>query len=149
MPTVHEWQCRPAGAYFFAMLVSAAIEPYKKSYGNSLNNAATLGGSSCRERITASPRNTCVPGVQACATAGASTTNTTANQRQVGTRTGRPPPGRRAGRRRSDPKTFALPPNRPAQVLELGFDGLVDRLARAADVVGNVPAKLPHHRPQR
>ena len=31
-PTFHEWQCRPTGAYFFAMLVSAAIEPYRNSY---------------------------------------------------------------------------------------------------------------------
>src|SRR5689334_15255254 len=99
------------------MLVSAAIEPYKKSYGNSLNSAATLGGSSCSERITASPRNTCVPGVQACATAGAATMNTTANQTQVGTRPARRV--RRADFGTSDSKALALPPNRPAQILEL------------------------------
>src|SRR6476646_5713594 len=115
------------------MLVSAAIDPYKKSYGNSLSSAATVGGSSWSERMTASPRKTCVPGVQACATAGAITTSTTASQRQVGTRAA---PPRRAGRRTSDPKALALSPNRAAQVLELRLDGFVDGVARAPRVLG-------------
>src|SRR5215467_12079145 len=129
------------------MLVSAAIEPYRKSYGNSLNRAATLGGSSCSERMTASPRKTCVPGVQACATPGATTTKTIANQTQVGTRNGWP--DRRAGPGMSDPKAFALPANRAAQIFELGFDRVVDRFARAADVLGDIATGLTHHRPER
>src|SRR5678809_374931 len=78
-PTFQEWQCRPTGAYFLAMLVSAAIEPYRKSYGNSLSSAATAGGSKLMDRMTASPRKTCVPGVHACATAGATISASTAN----------------------------------------------------------------------
>ena len=46
IPTFHEWQCRPAGAYFLAMLVSAAIDPYRKSYGNARSSSAIAGGSS-------------------------------------------------------------------------------------------------------
>src|SRR6476646_7565050 len=128
------------------MLVSAAIDPYKKSYGNSLSSAATVGGSSWSERMTASPRKTCVPGVQACATAGAITTSTTASQRHGGTRAARP---RRAGRRTSDPKAFALSPNRAAQILELGLHRVIDGLARAPGVLGDVTSEAAHHRPQR
>lgn len=61
----HEWQCRPTAAYFFAILVSAAIDPYRKSDGNAASSSASCGGSSVRFRRTASPRKTCVPGVHA------------------------------------------------------------------------------------
>src|SRR3954470_2439183 len=120
MPTFHEWQCRPAGTYFFAMLVSAAIDPYKKSYGNSVSRAAIVGGRTASERMTASPRKTCVPGVHACATAGATIRTRTATRA--------PAPMRRAlhARLASDTKTLALPPNRSAEVLELRLDHVVD-----------------------
>src|ERR1700722_414328 len=58
------------GAYFLAMLVSAAIDPYRKSYGNARNNSATATGSALADCMTASPRNTCVPGVHAKAADG-------------------------------------------------------------------------------
>ena len=43
-PTRQEWQCRPTGAYFLAMLVSAAIDPYRNSYGKARSSSATAGG---------------------------------------------------------------------------------------------------------
>src|SRR5690349_9693154 len=125
------------------MLVSAAIDPYRKSYGNSLSRAAMLGGRNWSERITASPRKTCVPGVQAWATAGATTTKAAASQTHVGTRR-----ARRDGRARGTlhPKTLPLSPNRPAQVFQLRLNGIVDRLARAAGVVGHVSPQAANHR---
>ena len=54
------------------MLVSAAIDPYRKSNGNSRSSAATAGGRTASDRMTASPRKTCVPGVHACAAPGVS-----------------------------------------------------------------------------
>src|ERR1041385_4258000 len=125
------------------MLVSAAIDPYRKSYGNSLNSAAMPGGRNCSDRMTASPRKTCVPGVHACATAGATTTRTAASQRLLGTRRARRP--RRARRAMLHSKPLALSPDGTAEVLELRLDGVVDRLARGADVVGDVASQSADH----
>jgi len=41
-PTFHEWECLPAAAYFLAMLVSAAIDPYRKSYGKAASSSEML-----------------------------------------------------------------------------------------------------------
>src|SRR3954469_21894400 len=60
------------------MLVSAAIDPYRKSYGNARSRSPMLGGSSVIERMTASPRKTCVPGVHAQACEGSSAIASTA-----------------------------------------------------------------------
>src|SRR6185436_1023464 len=133
MPTVHEWQWRPTGAYFFAMLVSAAIDPYRKSYGNSRNNSATTTGTSASERMTASPRKTCVPGVQACATAGATAMARTTNTAQR--RTLREP---RAFGTALNTETLALAPHGAPEILELRLDDIVDRLAGATQVLAHV-----------
>src|SRR4051812_14902924 len=119
------------------MLVSAAMEPYKKSYGNSVNNAATAGGSTASDRMTASPRNTCVPGVHACATAGARTSTSIATPAHA--------PTRRAlhvVRLALDAKTLALPPNGTAKVLELRLDRVIDRRAGSAQVLRYVLSNL-------
>src|SRR5215212_8754036 len=55
------------------MLVSAAIEPYRKFAGNAASSSAMFPGRSARFRSTASPRNTWVPGVHAHSGAGIST----------------------------------------------------------------------------
>jgi hypothetical protein len=60
------------------MLVSAAIDPYKKSYGNARKRSAIVAGSRLTDRMTASPKNTWVPGVHAYAVAGVRATTTTA-----------------------------------------------------------------------
>src|SRR5690348_11426712 len=115
------------------MLVSAAIEPYRKSYGNSLNSAATLGGRNWSERITASPRNTWVPGVHAWAAAGATARSTSASHSDRGTENRQ---RRRAAPRTLDPKALAPAADRPSQILELRRHGLVDRVAGRARVAG-------------
>src|SRR5688572_6247646 len=66
------------------MLVSAAMDPYRKFAGNAASNSAMLPGTRLRLRNTASPRNTCVPGVHAHSGAGVSTiasTSTIAHRR--------------------------------------------------------------------
>src|SRR4051812_40043037 len=114
------------------MLVSAAIDPYKKSYGNPRKSSATATGSTASERITASPRNTCVPGVHACATVGETMSTTAASAAM-----------RRTFRHSLfgfvlDPKSFPLTTNRTPKILELGFDCLVDGFTRPTKVFGNV-----------
>src|SRR5689334_3642825 len=121
------------------MLVSAAIDPYKKSYGNSLSSSATATGRTDSERITASPRNTCVPGVHACAIAGVMASTNTASA--VTRRTVRAPCARGG---RLDAKTLALAPNGTPQILELRLDRVVDRILRATEVVGDVVAIVGH-----
>src|SRR3954464_4360897 len=106
------------------MLVSAAIDPYRKSYGNAASSSAMLDGRSGSERITASPRKMCVPGVQAWATAGVSTNaNSTASAR--------PPAeaGRDVARRIEcalDPDPLALPTNGFAKIVQLFLDDIID-----------------------
>src|SRR3954470_24264678 len=125
MPTFHEWQWRPTGAYFFAMLVSAAIEPYKKSNGNSRNSSATATGRTASERITASPRKTCVAGVHAWARDGETAIMRTIN----------------AAKRRTfrdacagtgtllDAKALPLSTNRAPKIFQFGLDGVIDCFA--------------------
>src|SRR5690349_3819566 len=60
------------------MLVSAAMEPYRKSYGKARSSAAVAAGSRSAARSTASPRKTCVPGVYAQSVVGQSATATPA-----------------------------------------------------------------------
>ena len=119
------------------MLVSAAMEPYKKSNGNSLSSAAIAGGSAASERITASPRKTCVPGVQAYATPGATMSVATAMSAQRRSR-------RLAGRRLvvSDPKPLSLPFDGAPQILQLGVHRIVDCLSRATDVVRDLLSQV-------
>src|SRR5512143_4337371 len=119
------------------MLVSAAIDPYKKSYGNSRSSSATAAGSNTSERMTASPRKTCVPGVQACARLGVIATAMIATMRHWTTR-----PKAGVPRLASDAKALPLPPNRSAQILELRLHHVVDRLASAAHVVGHAIVDL-------
>src|SRR5512138_635659 len=125
------------------MLVSAAIEPYKKSNGNSLSSAAIAGGNAASDRMTASPRNTCVPGVQACATPGA--TMSVARAMSAQRRSGR------LGDRRlvvSDPKPLSLPFDGAPQILQLGLHRIVDCLARMADVIRDLLAQVLATLPQ-
>src|SRR5262249_47555715 len=125
------------------MLVSAAIDPYRKSCGNSRNSAAMPAGSSASECITASPRNTCVPGVHACATPGVSATATRATSTNaVAFHTHRRRDGR-AAIRCLDPKTLSLAAYRALEIVQLGLDDVVDRVARPAEIVGDVLADLP------
>src|SRR5688572_3859406 len=112
------------------MLVSAAIEPYRKSYGNAWRTSATAPGSCGSDRSTASPRYTCVPGVQAYAVSGSRTTSS----RAATTR----PARRIAGRpiqpdRRSDAQAPALAANRFAKVAKLVLNESIDAVARLAD----------------
>src|SRR5207244_2774939 len=98
----------------------------------------TLTGSRASALITASPRKTCVPGVQAWAAAGVSASATTASATSPAIA-----PARWSGdRRRSDPKPLPLAPNRLPQILELGLDGVVDRVTRPFRVVRDLAANL-------
>src|SRR4051812_16709087 len=74
-------------------------------------------------RSTASPRRTCVPGVHAHAASGSSVSNTTA-----------PTSARTAV---LEAELLALPPDRPAQVVELGLDEIIDGLARGLEIVAH------------
>src|SRR5690349_4560194 len=112
------------------MLVSAAIEPYKKSNGNSRNSSATASGRTASDRITASPRKTWVPGVQAWARAGETAIIETINAAKR--RTSRDDRAR-AGRL-LDAKALPLPPNRASKVLQLGLHGVVDGLTSPTQI---------------
>src|SRR5262245_59297483 len=114
------------------MLVSAAIDPYKKSYGNSRSSSATDGVSTASERMAASPRNTCVPGVHACATAGVSTRIASATRTSGAARAAR--------RRCLDAKTLALAPHGATQVAELVCHGVIDCVACLPHIVRNMLA---------
>src|SRR5213082_1298379 len=109
------------------MLVSAAIEPYRKSYGKADSSSAMLEGRSASERMTASPRKICVPGVHACATAGA---RTSASRIASATR----PAETARGDARTmsgglDPDSLALTADRFAEIVQLVFDDVIDRVA--------------------
>src|SRR5690242_12617825 len=105
------------------MLVSAAIEPYRKSYGYASSSSAMWPGSMASERSTASPRNTCVPGVHACAV-----------------------PGRRAMSRRAsalaptalDAQPPPTPANRLAKILQLSRDRILDCALGGVEVVAHL-----------
>src|SRR5215831_1583065 len=101
------------------------------------------GGSSASDCITASPRNTCVPGVHAWATPGVIATATRATSTSdVAFHAHRRRDGR-AAIRCLDPKTLSLAANCALEIVELGLDYVVDRVACPAEIVGHVLADLP------
>src|SRR5450759_4894446 len=115
------------------MLVSAAIEPYRKSYGNADSSSAMLEGRSASERMTASPRKMCVPGVQACAMAGVSTSASSTASAIRPAETAR-------GEARTipsdlDPDALTLPPDCFSEIVQLVLHDVVDRVARGIDVI--------------
>src|SRR5450759_5730888 len=115
------------------MLVSAAIEPYRKSYGNADSSSAMLEGRSASERMTASPRKMCVPGVHACATAGVSTS---ASSTATATRAAETARGdARTIPSDLDPDALTLPPDCFSEIVQLVLDDVVDRVACGIDVV--------------
>src|SRR5688572_11567875 len=95
-----------------------------------------MPGSNVRDRKTASPRKTCVPGVHAQATSGRSTRIAKAPARD-GSR--RPTHETNDERRKGclDAKLFSPATNRAAQILELGLNEIVDRFARGFEVVAH------------
>src|SRR2546423_3139764 len=99
-----------------------------------------LDGRSVSERMTASPRKMCVPGVQARATAGVSISASNTASATA------PPDTARGEARitvpRLNPDPLALPANRFPQIVELVFHDIVDRIAGGVDVLAN----LIHHR---
>src|SRR5579862_8555642 len=101
------------------MLVSAAIDPYRKSYGNARSRSAMAAGNRPTDRMTASPRNTWVPGVHAYAAAGVRATTTTAMTTTSATYL-----NANAGSAEPLPERFKLP-----------IHGTVDRLASRLDVL--------------
>src|SRR4051812_6012995 len=127
------------------MLVSAAIEPYRKSYGNARSNSAIATGSRSSDRITASPRKTCVPGVHAYAADGSSTSAAAASSTMTARSRGR---GNRCSRcsrcasRPLDPQPLPLSPQGTTEIAQLGLDHVIDRLLRLAEVVPHVIANL-------
>src|SRR6266480_4872507 len=125
------------------MLVSAAIEPYRKSYGYAESSSATLEGSSASDRMIASPRKMCVPGVQAWATAGV---NTSASNTASATRPAENARDEARGIPRAlDPDALTLPPHCFAEVVQLVFHGVVDRILGGIHIV----KYLVHHVVQR
>src|SRR6476660_7641193 len=100
-----------------------------------------LEGRSVSERMTASPRKMCVPGVHACATAGVSTSasNTASAIAPAETARGE---ARITVVPRLDPDPLALPANRFTEVVELVLDHVVDRIASGIDVIPD----LVYHR---
>jgi hypothetical protein len=89
--------------------------------------------------MTASPRNTCVPGVQACATLGVMATAMIATTRHWTTR---PPLAAGVLRLASDPKALPLSPDGPTKILELRLDNVVDRLTSSTHVIRDAIADL-------
>src|SRR4051812_31164099 len=112
------------------MLVSAAIEPYRKSYGNARSSSATTPGSIGSDRRTASPRYTCVPGVHAYAARGSRTRSRSTVTARPARRSAADRP--RHGIARLDAQPAALPANRLAQVAKLVLYEAVDPIARLA-----------------
>ncbi len=89
------------------------------------------------ERMTASPRKTCVPGVHAYAVAGVRATTATATSRISAARL-----ATRSGRSILEMETRALFFESLAQCLELVIDGAVDGVARRVHVFGKPAAQL-------
>src|SRR5215207_9241093 len=121
------------------MLVSAAIDPYKKSYGNAASRSATAAGNSGNERSTASPRKTCVPGVHANAGDGNSAMATMAT-RAATTRViavARTPRGPDVT---LYAEAFALTTDRFAEIAELRFHDVGDRLTSGIECVADLLA---------
>src|SRR5712671_1812325 len=108
------------------MLVSAAIEPYRKPLGKARSRSATIAGSWSSARSTASPRYTWVPGVHACAMPGSSAIITSA-------RAARPPSRASNLSVPSDAQPLPLPAERTTEVSQLRTDEAVDALACFVD----------------
>src|SRR5512140_2944580 len=128
----HEWQCLPAAAYFLAILVSAAMLPYRKSYGKAEMSSDTELGRSESERMIASPRKMCVPGVHAYAAAGVTAIAMTAMPTTHSMKT--------AGcltdsRFKLDTDPLPLTANGFAEIIHLRTYDVIDRFARAVDVL--------------
>lgn len=85
-----------------------------------------LEGRSESERMTASPRKMCVPGVQACAMAGV---NTSASSTASAIR-----PSRRTTRD-LDPDALTLSPDCFSEIVQLVLHDVVDRVASGIHVV--------------
>src|SRR5690348_16882982 len=100
-------------------------------------------GNKSSERMTASPRNTCVPGVQAYAAVGSRTSTAAA-------RTSINPiePRRvvavcaRVGGRGLDAESLPLSTQGATQVVQLLLDHIIDGLLRLSQVVADVIANL-------
>src|SRR5690349_23616448 len=93
--------------------------------------------------MTASPRNTCVPGVQAYAAVGSIKSAAAAR-----TSINRIEPRRvvavcaRAGGRGSDPESLPLSTQSPTQVVQLLLDHVIYRLLRLSQIVADVITNL-------
>src|SRR3954466_7143630 len=124
------------------MLVSAAIEPYTKSYGKARSNSAIATGSRSSDRITASPRKTCVPGVHAYAADGSNTSAAPASSTMTARSRGRANRCSRFASRPLDPQPLPLSPQGTTEIAQLGLDHVIDRLLRLAEVVLHVIANL-------
>src|SRR3954471_21372449 len=124
------------------MLVSAAIEPYRKSYGNARSNSAIATGSRSSDRITASPRKTCVPGVHAYAADGSSTSAAPASSTMTATARARGNRCSRCASRPLDPQPLALSSQGTTEIAQLGLDHVINRFLRLAEVVPHVIANL-------
>src|SRR5467141_1554158 len=88
-----------------------------------------LEGRSASERMTASPRKMCVPGVQACAIAGVSTSASRTASAM------RPDDLIPCG---LDADALALPPDCFAEIVQLVLHDVVDRAARGIDVIAHL-----------
>src|SRR6202163_1553568 len=95
-----------------------------------------LEGRRASDRMIASPRKMCVPGVQACATAGVSTS---ASSTATATRA--------ADTARDDPRTIpldldsdalTLPPDCFSEIVQLVLYDIVDRAACGVDVIAHL-----------
>src|SRR6478672_554548 len=118
------------------MLVSAAMEPYRKSYGNAERSSATLEGSSESDRITASPRKMCVPGVQAWATDGVSMSSSRTADSTLAAETARDEA--RDIPRALNADALTLPAYCFAEIVELVLHHIVDGFARGIHVVAHL-----------
>src|SRR6185436_2468240 len=92
-----------------------------------------LDGSSERERITASPRKMCVPGVQAWATDGVSTSSSNTASRTLPTEAAREVARDIPGALNADALTLAA--DCFPKIGQLVFHYVVNRFARRIDVI--------------
>ena len=116
------------------MLVSAAIEPYRKSCGNAARRAAIAGGRLASERSTASPRNMCVPGAHAYASDGNSAMARNATAHHTAIRRNRDAEGC-AMAVPLDPHALSLAPDGLPKVRQFVSHRIVDGFARRSKIV--------------
>src|SRR5665647_104930 len=114
------------------MLVSAAMLPERKSYGKAEISSDTELGRSDSDRMIASPRKMCVPGVHAYAAAGVTAiamtaTPTTHSMKTAGCLTDSRP--------NLDTDPLPLTANGLPEIVHLRAHDVVDRLTRAIDVL--------------